>query len=109
METSRESRIPTSENPLFAAVFSNKKGDEAFFPYEEAVSDSKSEAKRWARQMNAAVHAQCGLRWNGSLIKLTGAKYPLVELPVGDKTMHLAAIKGPVFDACNKEGGIDAE
>jgi hypothetical protein len=102
---------------LYAPIFEGNKG-EAFLPYEELLSETRSGAKAIGRDHQKDVFVFIGMSYSGRLLRLTVGgeqEYPRIEvkIPECDRPMHLALISGEIYEKAmqglkEKEGDDEA-
>lgn len=96
MATSDERNVNYKYTPIFCSSRA-----ECFLPFEEAIFDYKSHAKRYGSSQRDAVLASTGLRYSGKILRLTEGerRYPTIEIPVGDDVKAIIAVAGgPAYD-----------
>lgn len=88
-----------------AAIFSTPQG-ECFFPYDQIIFDTKSEAKEWGRREATKVSQIFGLTFTGRTLKIDGIKkWPGVILggETEDQNIHVCICGGEIYNQLSVE------
>ena len=82
-----------------------------FIAVEELICETKTEAKRAAREYQQRMKSQWGMEWLDQRLKtldlpMDTAKYPLFSVNQGGTILPFAAVEGPMYDdEIKKRGG----